>query len=99
MTGQQASNPESSERVDVLSLDARDYKREVRVNLDSELIESIDARRVGASRSEYVEQVLFAAMARIMPHLPDDWTPETHAAEIYARMGRHAQRPATARVS
>lgn len=45
---------------DILGLDPRDYKRMISVDLDVELIERLDARRGAASRSDYVEQVLFA---------------------------------------
>ena len=82
--------------VDVLSLNPRDYKRPITVTLDVELIESLDARRGGASRSDYVEQVLFAAIQRLLPHLPDGWTPETAAQETYERMCRHAERAPSA---
>lgn len=83
--------------VDVLHLDPRDYQRQITVTLDLELIECIDARRGSVSRSEYLEQVLAAAMQRVIPHVPDDWTPEQAADEHYQRMVRHAQRdlPAT----
>jgi len=62
------------------------------VTLDLELIECLDARRGSVSRSAYLEQVLFAAMQRITPHLPDNWTPEQAADERYERIVRHAQR-------
>ncbi|MBA3407500.1 MAG: hypothetical protein H0U06_05470 [Solirubrobacterales bacterium] len=89
--------PEPTDQaVDVLSLDPRDYKRPITVTLDVELIESLDARRGAASRSDYVEQVLFAAMQRPLPHLPDGWTPETAALETYERMLRHAERARSA---
>lgn len=78
--------------IDVLTLDPRDYKRRVTVTLDLELLESIDARRGTVSRSDYIEQVLEAGMQRLIPHLPDDWTPELAAEQRYQRMVRHAQR-------
>jgi len=84
--------PDDQPAVDVLALDPRDYKRSVTVTLDLELIESLDARRGSVSRSEYLEQVLFAAMQRVLPHLPDNWTPEQAADECYERMVRHAHR-------
>jgi hypothetical protein len=53
----------SEHTADVLGLDTRDYRRRISVGLDFELIECLDARRAGASRSDYVERVLFAHMA------------------------------------
>jgi len=77
---------------DVLGLDPRDYKRMISVDLDVELIERLDARRGAASRSAYVEHALVATKRRVVPHLPDGWTPETAAQETCERMGGHAER-------
>ena len=82
--------------IDVLAVDPRAYKRAITVTLDLELIECLDARRGTVSRSDYVEQVLSAAMQRVVPHLPDGWTPETAAHETYERMRRHAERKRSA---
>ncbi len=41
------------------------------------------------SRSDYVEQVLHAALEREHPHLPDDWTPERAAKQRFERLQRY----------
>jgi len=81
-----------SQVTDVLTLNRRDYQQRITIALDVELLESIDARRGGVSRSDYIERVLFAAMQRVIPHLPDGWTPEQAADELHERMLRHAKR-------
>ena len=87
----------TDDTIDVLAVDPRAYKRAITVTLDLELIECLDARRGTVSRSDYVEQVLSAAMQRVVPHLPDGWTADTAAQETHQRMRRHAQRSAEAR--
>ena len=77
---------------DVREVDRAQLRDTIRVTIDRELVGELDRRRGGGvSRSEYLEMVLAAALKREDPHLPDDWTPESAAAESYARLRRYLQ--------
>jgi hypothetical protein len=73
---------------DALRVDPGELRDTIRLTLDRELIAAIDDRRGAASRSDYIEQVLAAALEREHPHLPDGWTPERAAAARFARVQR-----------
>jgi hypothetical protein len=76
---------------DVLQVTARELRDTIRVTIDRELIDTLDAQRQGLSRSQYLELVLRAALAHQHPHLPEHWTPERSAEERYARLRRYLQ--------
>jgi hypothetical protein len=76
---------------DVLQVTARELRDTIRVTIDRELIDTLDAQRQGLSRSQYLELVLLAALARQHPHLPEHWTPGRSAQERYARVRRYLQ--------
>jgi hypothetical protein len=76
---------------DVLQVTARELRDTIRVTIDRELIDTLDAQRQGLSRSQYLELVLRAALQRQHPHLPEHWTPERSAQERYARVRRYLQ--------
>jgi hypothetical protein len=76
---------------DVLQVTARELRDRIQVTIDRELIDTLDQRRQGLSRSQYLELVLRAALAREHPHLPEHWTPEDAAREHYARALRYLQ--------
>jgi hypothetical protein len=73
------------------TVERRELRDPLRVTIDRELIAEIDSRRGGASRSEYLELVLAAALRRAQPHLPDGWTPEDAARERFERLQRYLQ--------
>jgi hypothetical protein len=81
----------SARRCDVLHVDPRELRDTIRITIDRELIDAVDHRRGGASRSEYVEQVLTAALERDHPHLADNWTPERAADRRFARLQRYLE--------
>ena len=74
---------------DVLQIDSSELRDTIRVTIDRELIDELDCRRGDLSRSDYLELVLTAAMAREHPHLPDDWSPERAADRRFARLVRY----------
>jgi hypothetical protein len=76
---------------DVLQVTARELRDTIRVTIDRELIDTLDAQRQDLSRSQYLELVLRAALARQHPHLPEHWTPERSAQEHDARVRRYLQ--------
>jgi hypothetical protein len=76
---------------DVLHVTARDLRDTIRVTIDRELIDDLDRRRRALSRSQYLELVLRAALAREHPHLPEHHTPEHAAQQRYARAQRYLQ--------
>ena len=76
---------------DVLHVDPRELRDTIRITIDRELIDTLDRQRGSVRRSEYVEQVLTAALEREHPHLPDDWTPERAAERRVARLHRYLQ--------
>jgi hypothetical protein len=76
---------------DVLHVDPRELRDTIRITIDRELVDKLDRQRGSVSRSEYVEQVLAAALEREHPHLADDWTPELAAERRFARLERYLQ--------
>jgi hypothetical protein len=84
------STPTSPQR-DVLDVDPRELRDTIRISIDRELVDELDRRRTGVSRSAYLEMLLSAALTREHPHLPDDWTPERAAEQRYARLVRYLE--------
>jgi hypothetical protein len=82
---------DNQHRRDVLQVTARELRDKIQVTIDRELIDTLDRHRHGLSRSQYLELVLRAALAREHPHLPEHWTPERSAREHYARALRYLQ--------
>jgi hypothetical protein len=76
---------------DVLQVTARELRDTIHVTIDRELIDELDQRRHGLSRSQYLELVLRAALQREDPHLPEHYSPEDAARERYARTRRYLQ--------
>lgn len=89
MSDRDTSAPASRPGRSVLTIDPRELRDPIKLTLDRELIGAIDERRGSVSRSDYVEQVLAAALEREHPHLPDDWTPEGAAARRFKRLERY----------
>ena len=71
--------------------DPRELRDAIRVSIDRELIDELDRQRGAVSRSDYLEMVLVAALAREHPHLPDDWTPERAAQRRFERLVRYRE--------
>jgi hypothetical protein len=91
VTQQTTSAPASRPGRDVLDVDPRELRDTIRLTIDRELVDELDRRRGGISRSQYAEQVLTAALQREHPHLPDGWTPERAAEKRFARLQRYLQ--------
>ena len=85
-----ATHPEQHQR-DVLQIHPRELRDAIRVSIDRELIDELDRQRGAVSRSDYLEMVLVAALAREHPHLPDDWTPERAAQRRFERLVRYRE--------
>jgi hypothetical protein len=76
-------------RRDVLDIRPSELRDRIRITIDRELIAQLDERRTAISRSEYLEMLLTAALAREHPHLPENWTPERAAQQRYDRLVRY----------
>ncbi|MCA1698029.1 MAG: hypothetical protein LC790_03645 [Actinobacteria bacterium] len=83
--------PASQQHRDVLQVTARELRDTIRVTIDRELIDALDERRHGLSRSQYLELVLRVALERQDPHLPEHYSPEDAAKQRYARARRYLQ--------
>lgn len=82
---------QSKHQRDVLQIHPRELRDAIRVSIDRELIDELDRQRGAVSRSDYLEMVLVAALAREHPHLPDDWTPERAAQRRFERLVRYRE--------
>jgi len=91
VTQQTSSAPASRPGRDVLDVDPRELRDTIRLTIDRELVDELDPRRGGISRSEYAEQVLTAALEREHPDLAENWTAERAAHERFARIKRYLQ--------
>ena len=76
---------------DVLQIRPGELRDTIRITIDRELIAQLDERRTTISRSEYLEMLLTAALAREHPHLPENWTPERAAQQRYDRLVRYLE--------
>jgi hypothetical protein len=81
----------SKHQRDVLQIHPRELRDAIRVSIDRELIDELDRQRGAVSRSDYLEMVLVAALAREHPHLPEDWTPERAAQRRFERLVRYRE--------
>ena len=78
-------------RRDVLDIRPSELRDRIQITIDRELIAQLDERRTTISRSEYLEMLLTAALAREHPHLPHNWTPERAAQQRYDRLVRYLE--------
>lgn len=76
-------------RRDVLAVNPSELRDSIRISIDRELIDEIDQRRGPITRSDYLDQVLTAALQREHPHLPENWTPEHAAKHRHDRLQRY----------